>query len=75
MKEYVVADTGDVMMIGGKIKHELVRCKDCKFSKPHYTKSVFGNTLYECTHERYSAIAESRVVYSGDWYCADGERK
>jgi hypothetical protein len=29
MKEYIV--TGEAMIVGGTVKGELIRCKDCKY--------------------------------------------
>lgn len=57
MKEYIV--TGEAMIVGGTVKGELIRCKDCVHYRPG---RLFGCTLYN-------------HVKDGEWFCADGERK
>ena len=61
MKEYIVKDDGNVMMVGGKIIQELVRCKDCKwFVMPQYGERGFCKN-----HE---------IITQTVWFCADGRK-
>ena len=52
---------------------EIVRCKDCKYSKNHYSNDVFGKPLLIC--KKLSWNQEHEVMFSPDWFCADGEKK
>ena len=63
MKEYIVADTGDIMMIGGKIERELVRCKDCARGGIVYADGMLP--YINCYDEDHDL----------DWFCADGVRR
>ena len=64
MKEYVIKDTGSVMVVGGKIMQEIVRCKDCR----HCTFSD-DEQLADCM------IKQGWFPVKPDWFCADGEAK
>lgn len=44
---------------------QIVRCKDCKHSKPYSTGD--GKFLYGCKF--------GNRLGEGDWFCADGERR
>ena len=44
-----------------KEQEAVVRCKDCKFSKPDWEEAIWCE-LYDC--RRYK-----------NWFCADGERR
>ena len=56
-------------------KHEQIRCKDCKYSKP-YLKDVLGNDTYKCKNELIIARNEDGYIcVSADFYCADADRK
>ena len=61
MKEYIVKDSGNVMMVGGKIVCELVRCANCK----HGTDDDRGGIVCEFDAWRHS----------DEFFCADGEKK
>lgn len=50
-----------------------VHCKDCKHVKSNWKRDVFGNTLYVC--ELLSCNQEHEVMHTGEWFCADGEKK
>jgi hypothetical protein len=64
MKEYVVKDDGDVMMVGGKIMRELVRCKDCKYWESEDEQDKQPSWL--------PCVA---IQTRSDFFCADGESK
>ena len=66
MREYIVKDTGDIMMVGGKIIQELVRCNDCKFFEDKNNEYNF------CWCNKKDMQME---VPSGNWFCAYGERR
>lgn len=51
---------------------KVVRCKDCKWSKP--ATNGKGQSGYGCTKNDNPAY-ETFWWLEGDWYCADGERK
>lgn len=63
MTEYIV--TSDGMIIGGKVKGELVRCKDCQWWHESETHKGYG----DCGQ------ANGITLKPSNWYCADGERK
>lgn len=73
--EYIVpigeeATEYDEMFIGVIRKQpELIRCKDCKFSKAYYhgSESNLGMFTYLCTQGLYGM--------NPDDYCSRGERK
>ena len=50
-----------------KIVQELVRCLDCKYSRPYQHQP----DKYTC--EKEHDCGDYTVPF--DWYCADGERK
>lgn len=49
---------------------EIVRCKDCKYSRKHGCEDIFGKQLYVCQR----ASLEDKELLYGDWFCAGGER-
>lgn len=53
----------------GEIIQELIRCKDCKFSKAYYhgSESNLGMFTYLCTQGLYGMNADD--------YCSRAERK
>lgn len=71
MREYVVKVT-DALVPDAFLRfedewspeQEIVRCRDCRFSK----KSV--TPFKDCW-----CVLHDMGITNGDWYCADGERK
>lgn len=76
MKEYIVEYETEqlensTMFYGGKIKRELIRCKDCVYY-------VIDELKRDGTEDkRYSpSVCLFRISRdSPDWYCADAERR
>lgn len=56
---FKTTNSGKFLYIG-----ELVRCKDCK-----HCYVEFGNVQFNVCE------LDHNEVQSGDWFCADGERK
>lgn len=75
--EYIIpigeeAKEFDEIFIGVLRKHEeLIRCKDCKFSKAYYhgPESNLGMFTYRCTQGLYG------MTVFEDNYCSRAERK
>ena len=68
MKEYIVEyETEQIengtFFYGGKIKHELIRCRNCAYFRP---RSVYGNVLCDI---HCNGIGDSAVANEND-YCA-----
>ena len=57
--EYIV--TGEAMIVGGQIKGELIRCKECRF----YPNCEGATKCLPCRE----------IITPPAWYCADGEAK
>lgn len=80
MKEFIVEYETEqlensTMFYGGKIKHKLIRCKDCKHCRV-YCRVVEGiRTDYACDilDEHYDPYGKKRVAL--DDYCRWAERK
>ena len=84
MKEYIVKyETEQIenstFFYGGKIEHELIRCKDCKH-RPY--KDERGHVVPPEEDEELSlcpCVDDGDWYYNyipmGDWYCANGEPK
>lgn len=68
MKEYIVTEHPDFPYEEPK-PQELIRCKDCKFSKAYYhgSESNLGMFTYLCTQGLYGMNADD--------YCSRAERK
>ena len=68
MKEYIVTEHPDFPYEEPK-PYELIRCKDCKFSKAYYhgPESNLGMFTYFCTQGLYGMNADD--------YCSRAERK
>ena len=62
MAEWII-DDDEWVMTGGEhaVRHELIRCKDCKWHEQSEKFDSYCNHL--CTD-----VPE-------EWFCADGERK
>lgn len=68
-KKEVIVPADDLVCLGKDKLHELIRCKDCKFSKAYYhgSESNLGMFTYLCTQGLYGMNADD--------YCSRGERK
>ena len=68
MKEYIVKEHPDFPYEEPK-PQELIRCKDCKFSKAYYhgSESNLGMFTYLCTQGLYGMNADD--------FCSRAERK
>ena len=64
---------GQCVIVGSK-QPKIVLCKDCRYSSEDSSYSVFGKPLFECKHVRQIG-REGSEIHTGDWYCADGERR
>lgn len=64
MSEYIVRETGYPGTLKTEIVGELVRCKDCQ---------EWEHLLIDEDGDSYCPVVDHYI--SGDWYCADGERK
>ena len=55
---------------------EIVRCKDCKWWDKKSKESPYGY-CHACKHGHISEHWEIGIyrTYTGDWFCADGERR
>ena len=63
MKEYIVKyETEQIenstFFYGGKIKHELIRCKDCRWWKPLHGKKNGGCDMFKSAGIQCSTTAE-----------------
>jgi hypothetical protein len=69
MSEYIVRETDCGLATKQEIVGELVRCKDCVFSKPYNEKWIQPKML---NNDRWCELYGTRHQ---NWYCADGERR
>lgn len=60
----------------GEYKGELVRCKDCKYSRVAKKRMSFlvEEDKYECMNPRENMNCSPKTK-EPDWYCADGKRR
>ena len=74
MKEYIIELSDNENALSVLVKaynlHELVRCKDCKYAHKTYDGDCKYCDMF--TDDDGNPIERYR---SGDWFCADGERK
>lgn len=68
-KKEVIVPADDLVCLGKDKLQELIRCKDCKFSKAYYhgSESNLGMFTYLCTQGLYGMNADD--------YCSRAERK
>lgn len=67
-KKEVIVPADDLVCLGKDTLQELIRCKDCKYSKPYYhgSESNLGMFTYLCTQG---------LCMNADDYCSRAERK
>lgn len=75
MKEYIIKIDDDKKDIVGNYPlvekpKELVRCKDCKYAHKTYNGDCKYCDMF--TDDDWNPIEFYR---SGEWFCADGERR
>lgn len=68
MSEWIVKQNPDGQL---EVAGELIRCKDCKFSKAYYhgSESNLGMFTYQCIQGLYG------MTVFADNYCSRAERK
>lgn len=50
----------------------VVRCKNCGYSCACYSDD--GEDLYECCKDVIFGNADTTVLHTSNWFCADGKR-
>ena len=68
-KKEVIVPADDLVCLGKEKLQEVIRCKDCKFSKAYYhgSESNLGMFTYLCTQGLYGMNADD--------FCSRAERK
>lgn len=60
-----------------KDRHEIIRCKDCKYRKvnEHYGEKGYMNLKAICELDTGDIFQLGRQAEKDDWFCADAKRK